>query len=136
MLALGAIPQISAGTVPAAEKRVFPRQDVGPTESVAVRRVQQVNIIIIDAGAHATFVATVEGSFDGVAFFNLAQGILNPNVGGLTLDENGVAFSAALGTAGLHLQLEVAFPIYRLGLAGDNAAADGSGKITLKQARG
>ena len=136
MLALGAIPQIAAGTVPAAEKRVFPRQDVGPTESVGVRRVQMADIIIIDAGTHATFVATVEGSFDGVAFYNLAQAILNPNIAGLILDENGVAFSAAFGTAGLHLQLEVAFPIYRLGLAGDNAAADGSGTITLKQARG
>lgn len=133
MLALGAIPQLVGGTVPVASRVVFPPAPGGllGDPPSTTRKVQGVEILITDAGAHTTFVATIEGSHDGVDFVNLAQAVKGPATG-LTLDENGVGFSAVEGTTGLFLELPVAFKHYRLGLGGDNVAANGAGKIVTR----
>lgn len=142
LVSLAAIPQVSSGTVPAAERRV-----VGGTKPAAVaedrffqsdsmiqERLQVALLIkILTAGAHATFTSTIEGSFDGATWFGLQFSIAP--LTGLTIDANGVTFSAAIGLSGVALKCLGGFNFYRVGLAGDNVAANGTAIFGLLATR-
>ena len=124
------IPQIVAGTVPLVERSLFEIAASGPV------RIRHAAFLVTDVGAHVNYVATIEGSYDGAQFFNLANAALNPILPtGVVLDENGVTIPTnAIATTGLVLVFQdLNFIKYRLGLAGDNVAADGSGIIIVKQ---
>ncbi len=130
-LAVSGIPQIAAGTVPLVAKQLFEIAASGPI------RIGQLAMIVTDAGSHSNYVATIEGSYDGVTFFNLANAALNPTLpAGVTLTENGIVLpSNAVALVGLVLNFgSLNFLKYRLGLAGDNVAADGAGLLVIKPA--
>ncbi len=124
------IPQIASGTVPDAERRLFQIEASGPL------RIRHAAILVTAVGSHTNYVATIEGSYDGAQFFNLANAVLNPILpAGVTLNENGIVLpSNAIATTGLVLVFQdLNFIKYRLGLAGDSNAGDGSAIILVKQ---
>lgn len=133
-ITLSAIPQVASSTVPVAQRRV-----IGATRPVAVaedrfiavdrmiaeRRIAEVFALVLTAGAHTAYTLTVEGSFDGVNFFALHYGVAQI-AAVVTSAATGIALSGAAGLAGYVARVPGGFPFYRVGLAGDNVAADGT----------
>lgn len=158
IVSLAAIPEdlVVTDAVPDAEKFVF-----GPSRPSAVaanRFIEFPNTSlqerpralwvtrVSDAGSHTNFTASVEASIDGISWFGLHAGILSPApsavfMATLIVSEIGVRgpadqfASGADLSGGLALPLRATWPFYRVGLAGDNAAADGAAEFGLLMSR-
>ena len=118
MLSAAPIPALSGGTVAVADKRAFTQPGSG------FMRLHQLTLLIGDAGTHNNFVATIEGSHDGVAWFNVLHACLS-HATGLTVNQLGLGFTKAIGLAGITLSFDLALANIRLGLAGDGAGGSG-----------
>lgn len=139
--ALAAIPQISSATVAVADRFVLGVRipdSVSPAKFLQVpftneRHAIDFGVLILTAGTHANFVATIEGSMEGTVWFGL-QRQLAPATG-LTVGTPGISFAAAVGAPGFAVRLVGSWQFYRFGLAGDNAAADGTAELLLALTR-
>lgn len=139
---LPSIPQVASGTVPEAERYVLgPKRPAAVTadrffEDKHLVELFGANLVLLVTapGTHTTITATVEASFDGVQWSSLL-GAVKSDLSGLTIDVNGVSVAVALAQAGVVLPVVGGFPYYRIGLAGDNVAADGAGSVRMHLTR-
>ena len=142
---LVAIPQIAAGIVPLVERYVIgPGKPAGVADDrflgqagagLVERSRVGLALLMTAPGTHATILATFEGSRDGASWYNLLTGLLSQPFTGHTVDTNGLAMSVALAQAGAVLPVRASFPYYRVGLAGNDAAADGAGRVGIQLVR-
>ena len=136
------IPAIDAGTVPPAERYVIAnRRPPGVAEDRFIQaddKVQERPEVdffarVTDDGGHANFVATFEGSMDGVTWAALhydADPTFDMGPPTFMFDQNGIGFTDDVALAGFVFRVNKRCPYYRIGLAG-NAATSGAGQIGL-----
>ena len=140
---LSAIPQVAASTVPVAARRVVGVKKPQATAADVFGELPNAHeyptvdllALVKTAGAHATITVTIEGSQDGVTWYGLALGLPAFAHAGFTVNGNGIAGAVALFLAGASIRVPGNWPYYRLGIAGDNVAANGTAEIGLRVSR-
>ena len=90
-------------------------------------------VLVTAAGTNTSFIATIEGSVDGLRWYGL-QHLVSPAPTGFTINQNGITVLAAIALAGYVLRIPGRFAFYRIGLAG-SVAADGQGQFGLTLSR-
>lgn len=137
------IPQLVAGSVPAAEKFVF-----GPSAPAGVaanrfremaqlleRQYMQLAALVTNPGVHPGFTIAIDASHDGVRWFGAQYAL--PTAATFTLSKDGVVFAATVGQAGFMLPSSGRFrhPYWRVGIAGTGGAAGGTADLEINLVR-